>query len=297
MDASFELYRIFYHVARCGNITQAAGELMSNQPNVTRAMKNLEAALDCALFVRNNRGVTLTPEGEKLYGHVAVAMQSLKTGEQEIIKDRSLQGGTVHIASSEIALRCCLLPVLERFRREYPGVRIKLTNHSTPQAIEALKMGLADFAVVSAPYRMPEQLSSCELLRVREVPVCGGAYAQLCSREVSLKELTDLPLVCMNPGTTTYHLLQDYYGAHGAELAPDIEVATADQLLPLIQSNLGIGFVPEGFLEGASGVCKIKLKEPVPEQVVCLLKRSDAPLSIAAKALEKLLIQKENKLD
>ena len=66
MDVSYDYYRIFYYVAKCGNLSQAAKQLLNNQPNLTRSIKNLEAALGCTLFSRTNRGVRLTPEGEQL---------------------------------------------------------------------------------------------------------------------------------------------------------------------------------------------------------------------------------------
>ena len=57
MNISYDYYRIFYYVAKCGNITQAAKELANNQPNVTRVIKTLEQALGCSLFVRSHNGV------------------------------------------------------------------------------------------------------------------------------------------------------------------------------------------------------------------------------------------------
>ena len=62
---SFEYYRFFYFVAQYKSFTKAAEILNNNQPNITRCMNILENELECKLFVRSNRGVTLTPEGEK----------------------------------------------------------------------------------------------------------------------------------------------------------------------------------------------------------------------------------------
>ena len=62
MYINYEHYRIFYYVAKYRSFTQAASALLNNQPNITRTIKNLEDALGCTLFVRSNRGVTLTPE-------------------------------------------------------------------------------------------------------------------------------------------------------------------------------------------------------------------------------------------
>ena len=75
MDINFEYYKIFYYVAKYGNMTKAAAALGSNQPNVTRIMKLLETQLNCKLFIREARGISLTQEGERLYSHVEIAYQ------------------------------------------------------------------------------------------------------------------------------------------------------------------------------------------------------------------------------
>lgn len=78
MNVNFEYYKIFYYVAKYKNFTKAARALGSAQPNITRAMNCLEQQTQCCLFIRTNRGVRLTPEGEKLYHRVAAAMVQLQ---------------------------------------------------------------------------------------------------------------------------------------------------------------------------------------------------------------------------
>ena len=67
MNINFEYYKIFYYVAKYGSLTKAARVLGNSQPNITRAMNCLENEIHCTLFIRTNRGVRLTPEGERLY--------------------------------------------------------------------------------------------------------------------------------------------------------------------------------------------------------------------------------------
>lgn len=112
MYISFDYYKIFYYAAKYGSITRAAEALMNNQSNITRTIKNLESELNCTLFVRSRKGVTLTPEGERLYAHISAAVEQIQAGEEEISLERSLNKGLVTIGTSEIALRCFLLPVL-----------------------------------------------------------------------------------------------------------------------------------------------------------------------------------------
>ena len=151
MDVNFEYYKIFYYVAKYHNFTKAAQALNNSQPNITRAMNCLEQQLNTTLFIRTNRGVQLTPEGERLYNHVLSAMEQFQAAEEELADSSGLSHGSVAIGASETALNIFLLDKLKSFHMTYPGIRLKLYNHSTPEAIEAVKSGKIDFAVVSTP--------------------------------------------------------------------------------------------------------------------------------------------------
>lgn len=103
MNISYDHYRVFYYVAKFQSFTRAAECLMNNQPNVTRTIKNLEGELGCKLFVRSNRKVTLTPEGERLYAHISVAFQHILEAENELMMEKTLQSGSISIGASEVA--------------------------------------------------------------------------------------------------------------------------------------------------------------------------------------------------
>ena len=176
MHINLDSYRVFYYVAQYRSFTKAAEMLYSNQPNVTRTIKNLEQALDCTLFSRTSRSVQLTPEGEALFSHVAPAMQQIKDGEETVLLHSKLKGGTISIGVSEIALHQVLLPVLERFRQEYPGIRLRIFNSNTQQAVSALKNRLVDFSLVTPPIDGSDVFLRRDVAAFREVPVCGKAY-------------------------------------------------------------------------------------------------------------------------
>lgn len=294
MDVSYEYYRVFYYVAQCGNITQAAKTLAGNQPNVTRVIKALEQSLGCTLFARSHSGVVLTPEGEKLYAHVKIAVENILAGEEELAQSKGLQRGIVSIAASEVALHCCLLPVLKVYRETYPGVRIRVFNSSSPQAIETLRSGLADLAIVTMPKNLPKALRSRKIAEVQEIPVAGTAFRFLCEKSLTLEELARYPLVGLDSHTATFDFYRGIFSAHGVDFLPDIEAATADQILPMVKSGLGIGFVPESFAQDdilSGNVFPVHLETLVPKRVVCLLKRENQVLSIAAKELERMVLE------
>lgn len=296
MNINYDYYRIFYYVAKLRNFTKAANVLMSNQPNITRTVKNLEHALGCTLFLRSNRGVRLTPEGEKLYAHIQIAVEQIQAGEKALSMDNSLQSGVVTIAASEVALRCFLLPVLNAYRQQYPSIRLRVSNHTTPQAIASMQNGLADIALATGPIAPIHHLKIKKVKKIKEIAVCGTAFRALVGQPLTLSDIAKHPIVSLGRQTNTYAFYTKWFLQHGVEFAPDIEAATADQILPMVKNNLGIGFVPQDFLTDteAETVFPLQLSAPIPTRFVCFLKRDDRPLSVAAAELEQMILKQQN---
>ena len=293
MHISYDYYRIFYHVAKFKSFSRAAEVLLSNQPNVTRAIKNLEAELGCILFVRSNRGVQLTDEGEKLYIHISRAFENIQRGEEELALGKSLGSGIVSIGASETALHCLLLPVLKQYKAAHPGVSIKVSNHSTPQAVSALKNGLVDIAVVTTPLEESNNHRVIRIKSFREAVVCGNAFAHLADSEITLAQLTEYPIISLGTETKTYEFYSDFFAQNNLSLRADIQASTADQVLPMVRHDLGIGFVPEEFIRSEKdqqSIHVLRLAEEIPQRYICLVKRTDTSLSPAAKELERMLL-------
>ena len=77
MEQSLSSYKVFYEVAKAGNISKAAKALFISQPAISKSIVKLEEQLGVRLFVRNSRGVSLTAEGEMLLSHVSDAFDNI----------------------------------------------------------------------------------------------------------------------------------------------------------------------------------------------------------------------------
>ena len=129
MNISYDHYKVFYYVAKYGSFTQAAEALFLNQPNLTRTVRLLENELGCTLFIRTNKGVHLTEDGERLFEHISVAFEHIQAGEEEIAANRSLKKGLITIGATEIALRIVLLPILNHRKHFRCSKTVLLTLH------------------------------------------------------------------------------------------------------------------------------------------------------------------------
>ncbi len=294
MNVSLESYRVFYHVAQCGSFTKAAQLLYSNQPNVTRTIKNLEQALGCTLFIRTNRGISLTPEGEGFYTHIASAMEQIRQGEETLLHHSTLQTGTVRVGVSEIALHRLLLPVLKQFRETYPGVQLRILNSNSQQAATALMEQQVDFALLTLPIRQEEAFLRRDLAFFREVPVCAREAVPELEAPLTMEALSALPLISLCRNTSTRRHYEDWFSRHGLAFEPNIEAATADQILPMVRAGLGVGFIPELAAKEATSngsVAVLPLTEAPPERTLSMVRRRDVPLCAAARVLAEMLTQ------
>ena len=294
MNISYDYYRIFYNVAKYKSFTRAAEVMYSNQPNLTRAIKTLEKQLGCTLFERTNKGVRLTNDGKELYDHISIAFEHIQAGEEALSAKHSMDYGVVSIGATEIALRCCLLPILSRYHQLYPGVRIKILNISTPQALKMLDNKLVDFAIVTTPADINNKMTSTKLSLLHEVPICS-VNSEI-KNELTLTELLEHPIISLGIGTSTFEFYFEEFLKHNCSFSPDIEAATADQIVPLVKHGLGIGFVPEQFLDDEKDVRAISLTEPLPTREILLVKKKGHSLPLPAKELVGMINQDSNLL-
>ena len=293
MYVDWEYYKIFYFVAKYRNFTKAARVLGSNQPNITHTMNKLEDQLHCVLFIRSNRGVTLTPEGEMLYTRISSAAVQIQDAEEELSASATFEHGAISISATERALNIYLSERLRDLHQQYPGIRLRISNHSTPQAIQALENGLVDLAVVTSPVEIRKPLHKIPIFPFQEILIGGSKYASLSAEPHHLGELSEYPFISLAKDTGTRELYAEYFLNHSLAFHPDMEAATTDQILPMVEYNLGIGFYPEELARDAlksRTVCRIPLIEEAPKREICLIINPRQHQNAAAKELiEELL--------
>lgn len=288
MATNLQYYKTFYYVAKYRNLTKAAKALYVSQPTVTHTIHCLEEDLGCNLFTRSKSGMQLTPEGRLIYEHIAVAYEHIMEAEIKLQQLQELSSGYLKIGASEISIHHYLLPVLTAFHKNYPDIRINISNSTTPRELQALKDNLLDFAflVISSDYK-DKDLTITRLTGFQDILIAGNQFAPLKKQTWDLPSLSVFPFVSVSEDTNTRQFLNNIFLQAGLTFQPDIELATTDLITPMVANNLGIGFVPRKFAQGAlarGDVFEVALQRPLPEREICLVQKSDAALSPAGQA-------------
>ena len=118
---------------------------------------------------------------------------AVEKAEEELAESVGLEHGSISIGASEIALNIYLLDRLKKFHIAYPGVQLKIYNHSTPQAISAVRSGETDFAVITTPADVEAPLKEVRLKAFKDILIGGRTFTAMGSQELSLKDLKEYP--------------------------------------------------------------------------------------------------------
>lgn len=280
-----ELYRVFYTVADCGNISAAAGRLFVSQPAVSKSVKKLEELTGCTLFARSSKGVRLTTEGAILYDYVRKGFAHLANGEQVLKKIRTRREGVVSVGISNTLCRYYFLRHLEEFHRNYPGIRITIVNRTSPETLRLVEKGAIDFGIVSLP-RDRSGFDCRELLTIRDIFVDSGQYPEL-RLPTSLQTLSRYPLMMLEKDNVTRAHIDAHLLENGIVLQPEVELGSMDFLIEFAKIGLGIALVIRNFVEEElhSGLLReIPVKPAMAPRSVGIVTPKNLPLSVAAEA-------------
>ncbi len=295
MVNNLEYYKVFYYVAKCGSLTQAASELAVSQPAVSQAMKQLEEALNTKLFTRIAKGVLLTKEGETLFSYVKEAIGQLEAGERKLTEMLDLEYGELRIGASDMTLRFYLLPLLERYHREYPHIKVSVTNAPTPETLQLLKEKKIDFGVVSLPIKQSSEFDCYVVKEIEDCFVAGERFAEYKDKVLDLAELEHLPIISLEKGTSTRNYMDKFLRENNVELFPEFELATSDMIVQFAARNLGVGSVMREFADeylNAGRLFRLRFKKEIPKREICVVTENYASMSKAAQRMLTMIKEK-----
>ncbi len=289
MKGNLEVYKVFYQVAVCQGITAAAEQLCVSQPAVSQALRQMEQEAGCLLFVRTPRGVRLTKEGSLLFDYVKKGMEAFEEGESVLSKMLNLETGEIRIGASDMTLQFFLLPFLEKYHRQYPGIKIMVP---TPETICSLEEGKIDFGIVSTPFDASQNVEAVKVREIANLFVAGDRFDDLKGKILDYSCLKDLPCVFLEKNTSTRRFMDEFLEEKGIFLEPEFELATSDMVVQFAKRNMGVGCVMGDFAKEdlrTGKLFQLNFNEKMPSRFICVVSGKKGILSAAGKKLMDML--------
>jgi len=271
-----ELYRVFCEVAKHESLSKAAAALYMTQPAVSQSIAQLERELGLRLFTRTSKGVILTNEGKLLFEYANSAINLIYKAEKKLDEWKNLSEGELKIGVGDTISRYFLLPYLEEFHRLYSNIKLKIINKTTLELCALVKSGEIDIAICNLPIDEPA-LEIIKIMDIHDIFVCGDAYRKKLPEVLSLNELSNLPLILLEPKSNSRQYVENFLLSKGITIKPEIELGSHDLLLEFARINLGVSCVIREFSQEylkKKELYEIELNENIPKRNIgiCFLK-------------------------
>jgi DNA-binding transcriptional LysR family regulator len=235
--------RYFLAVARTLNFTKAAEECHVAQPSLTRAIKLLEGELGGDLFRRERPHAMLTPLGERMYPLLKQCYDSAQSARALAAMINEGEVGVLKIAvSSSIELGLIVNEVNE-LRKSVSEIDLKILRGGGAQLVDYLKSGEAELAIGTAIGGAWDRLDSWKLFDESFDMVFSRSHRLASHETIGLDDLKPERFLLRNHCERCADLAAILV-ANGLSADHRHEVSSDQDLLALLDANIGIGFLP-----------------------------------------------------
>ncbi|MDF1767071.1 MAG: HTH-type transcriptional regulator CysB [Gammaproteobacteria bacterium] len=243
--------RYIWEVNRQGlNVSEAAHALFTSQPGVSKQIRALEDELGVQIFERRGKQlVAVTPAGKQILEASGQVLNRVK-GIKALADDLRDEGkGALSIATTHTQCRYVLPQVIQRFRSRYPNVSLHMHQGTPLQIAKAAADGTADFAIATEALELFGELTMLPCYRWNRAVIVPKGHPLASVKRLSIKRLSEYPLVTYNFGFTGRSKLDDAFEREGYKADVVFTAADADVIKTYVRLELGVGIVARMAIE------------------------------------------------
>lgn len=232
--------KIFYNVAVSKSFTKASEKMGQKKSTISRNIDLLEDELNVTLFYRDNKGVSLTADGEKYFEFVEKGLGYFEAGEKLVKSSNDIETGEITIGALSHISHFYLMERVEKLKEDYPNLRIKIRTGATGKdLINLLENHKIDFALDSTTMAIKNKdIQKEEIKEIRNIFISKEPL-----NIKDLKELENMKLVLGLENTTTSQELIDLMKEYKVTIKPDLEIDITELKIDATKMGLGLGYV------------------------------------------------------
>ncbi|WP_445489634.1 LysR family transcriptional regulator [Rhodopseudomonas sp. RCAM05734] len=274
MRVSLRHFRVFIAVAESGQISKAAAALFTSQPAVTEAIKTLEMDVGVKLFSRSPRGVSLTYEGAVFLEHaqkvLAVAVDAM-LAPQKVRRDLD---GELTLACTHTVAGYFITPLLSRFARIFPGIKVKLVELERPKIEHQLMSGELEIAAcLLSPLEHVSEIESELLVRSKRRLWLPANHPLIERKVVNLRDIEREPYIMLTVDDAE-RTTQTYFERAGFEPNVIFRTSSMEAIRNVIAEGHGVAVLSDMVyrpwsLDGVRLVA-VDIADPIPSMDIGL---------------------------
>lgn len=248
-NVDWNLFKVFFEIARRGGIGAAARALNKKQPSITAALRRLENQIGASLCTRTPRGVELTVQGHQLVALCGEIHASVKNMPRVVSASRADVSGAVTLrVISNLYVLDTLSEIFDDFHTRYPRIELKLDVAPWREVLNSLKKGDVELAI-GLEDEPNDDYMHISLIQQKQQIYCGRKHRFFGKTPVSPSLMKEEPFVITRDEPIAYTRFCDRYGL-GRRIGGFAD--SLNERMWLIQLGMGIGFLPKPIVDSSN---------------------------------------------
>ncbi|WP_455288774.1 LysR family transcriptional regulator [Cupriavidus necator] len=288
--------RLFQAIADAQSLSGGALATHITASAASYRLKNLEHAMGTPLFVRNARGMELTPAGETLLVHVRELLLGVERMHGEVGRFSAGLKGNIRLLANSSSLNGFIIPSVSRFLLANSDVNIDLEERASQAILTAVAAHEADVGILAGDYQSTDDTANVRSVRyARDELILAVAADHPLAREPEVRfgGALAFDFVCMSRTSSNFLFLRDMAQRTGKSPNVRLHAHSFDAVLSLAEAGVGVALVPRSVAAQAlreARVAGVRLAEPWALRELNLIVRADGKLPAFAEAFAQFLL-------
>lgn len=236
----FNKYKTFYAVAEAKSFSKASEILHISQPAISYAIKELENTLNTKLFIREQKGVILTDDGEKLMFYLQKAFSNIIKAEKIITEREEEATGLVRIGIYSHISTFILPKLIKEFKKIHHKAKFSIFQSTNRDMLEILKRRDIDFVILQYPIFLENNNFEEEILCNLET--CFYGTKEMYDKYHNPTDNIEYPLVLPFSGYIDIDSLEEKLKRNNIKFNLSIRSYDSHTTIELVKEGLGIGW-------------------------------------------------------
>lgn len=265
-DVDIRTLKHFIELSETLHFGRASAKANISTSALSRNIRRLETELNTVLFDRDNRTVSLTPEGRTFQRYARDAVQQWEQIRYDLTDPTEQLSGEIRLYCSVTASHSILVDLLNRFRPAHPGVEIMLQTGDPEHAIEAILALEEELAVAARPEALPPGVLFKPITESPLVFVAPDESAEAPVAHIATGTIADwqnIPMI-LAAGGIARRRVDAWFDSLGVTPQIYAQVAGNEAIVSMVSLGLGVGVVPKIVLDNSPHAARVRVLDVEP---------------------------------
>jgi len=272
---------LFRHVVEAGSITRGALKANLALGAASTRIRHMEESLGAPLLTRGRQGVSPTQAGRALLTHARAILQQTERLREDLGAFAGASAGQIRVLSNTNALAEFLPEALSAFLAAHPQVSVELEERLSDEIVGQIAEGVADIGIVAGTVDTGA-LTTFPFRKDRFVLAVARGHALAKRSEIAFADVLEQNFVGLDRSSAIQRFLSDKAARIGKPLRLRIQLRSFDAVCRMVESNVGIGIVPETTARRAAktmAIATVALKDAwaLRELTICVRDLKELP--------------------